>query len=256
MCRVHCTEGFALGSALCCYPGSALINTIHCASISRISWLAKVLVISMCIHCSTSQAWHWTKWYLHQSLHKRHMYQQCTYSKVSPDEHPSNLYVCTYIHVLCYYLAMYVFTVHMYVHHLHMHACKYSTSRSISHSTVYYMYIHVVHSYTCMYMYNVLTPWYRSCEEDEEIRYVDSLFTTERPGIGVVLIYMAVEGVVFFILTLLIEVSVLEERRGRREGKWERGRWKGRERYSQNLYKWISQELQLLSPRMALRPRC
>ena len=51
---------------------------------------------------------------------------------------------------------------------------------------------------------------------------MDNLFTTERPGIGVVLIYMAVEGVVFFIVTLLIEVNVRGEGRGkmrRREGK-------------------------------------
>lgn len=39
-----------------------------------------------------------------------------------------------------------------------------------------------------------------------DIRYVDNLFSLERPGIAILLIYMAIEGLVFFILTLIIEV--------------------------------------------------
>ena len=38
------------------------------------------------------------------------------------------------------------------------------------------------------------------------IRYVENPLSTDRPGIGVNLIYMAIEGVVFFALTLLLEV--------------------------------------------------
>ena len=37
-------------------------------------------------------------------------------------------------------------------------------------------------------------------------RYVDDIFSTSRPGVGVNLIYFFFEGVFFFLLTLLIEV--------------------------------------------------
>ena len=40
------------------------------------------------------------------------------------------------------------------------------------------------------------------------MRYVDNLFSLDRPGIGILFIYMSVEGLVFFILTLFIEVRV------------------------------------------------
>ena len=36
--------------------------------------------------------------------------------------------------------------------------------------------------------------------------YVDNPLDTRRPGIGMIYVYMFVEGVVFFILTLLIQV--------------------------------------------------
>ena len=39
-----------------------------------------------------------------------------------------------------------------------------------------------------------------------QLHYVDNVLTFERPGIGIILVYMAVEGVLFFILTILIEV--------------------------------------------------
>ena len=44
---------------------------------------------------------------------------------------------------------------------------------------------------------------------NDKVRYVDNPFSTDRPGVGVNLIYMAVEGLLFFMLTVLIEVCVL-----------------------------------------------
>ena len=44
---------------------------------------------------------------------------------------------------------------------------------------------------------------------DDSVRYVDDVFSTDRPGIGVNLIYMLLEGILFFTLTLLIEVSYM-----------------------------------------------
>ena len=44
---------------------------------------------------------------------------------------------------------------------------------------------------------------------DDSIRYVDDVFSTDRPGIGINLVYMFLEGILFFILTLLIEVSFI-----------------------------------------------
>jgi ATP-binding cassette subfamily A (ABC1) protein 3 len=43
------------------------------------------------------------------------------------------------------------------------------------------------------------------CDNDDMFRYVDDVFATERPGIGVNIVYLLLEGVFFFILTLLIE---------------------------------------------------
>jgi ATP-binding cassette subfamily A (ABC1) protein 3 len=45
----------------------------------------------------------------------------------------------------------------------------------------------------------------QSCAEND-VRYVDNLFSLDRPGIGLLFIYMAIEGLAFFILTLFIEV--------------------------------------------------
>ena len=39
-------------------------------------------------------------------------------------------------------------------------------------------------------------------------RYVDDVFSTARPGVGVNLVYFFLEGVFFFLLTLLIEVCL------------------------------------------------
>ena len=47
----------------------------------------------------------------------------------------------------------------------------------------------------------------RFCDLNDNTRYVDNVFSTDRPGIGVNLVYFALEGIFFFILTLLIEVS-------------------------------------------------
>ena len=45
----------------------------------------------------------------------------------------------------------------------------------------------------------------RSCAVNN-VHYVDNLFTIRRPGVGLVLLYMAIEGLFLFILTLIIEV--------------------------------------------------
>ena len=42
------------------------------------------------------------------------------------------------------------------------------------------------------------------------MRYVDNIFSLDRPGIGILLIYMSVEGLIFFILTLIIEVNITD----------------------------------------------
>jgi len=38
------------------------------------------------------------------------------------------------------------------------------------------------------------------------ITYVDSILQFDRPGIGIVSLYLGIEGVVFIIMTILIEV--------------------------------------------------
>ena len=43
----------------------------------------------------------------------------------------------------------------------------------------------------------------------DTIRYVDNPLSIDRPGVGVNLIYMTLEGVLFFALTLLLEVCFL-----------------------------------------------
>ena len=48
---------------------------------------------------------------------------------------------------------------------------------------------------------------------DDEVRYVDNVLSTTRPGVGVNIIYLLLEGVLFFILTLLIEVSQHKDER-------------------------------------------
>ena len=51
----------------------------------------------------------------------------------------------------------------------------------------------------------ILWPVLRSCAMNG-VRFVDNLFSLDRPGIGILLIYMSLEGIFFFLLTLLIEV--------------------------------------------------
>ena len=45
------------------------------------------------------------------------------------------------------------------------------------------------------------------CDNDDMFRYVDNVFSTDRPGIGLNIIYFVFEGIFFFLLTLLIEVD-------------------------------------------------
>lgn len=47
---------------------------------------------------------------------------------------------------------------------------------------------------------------YRFCANSTAFNYVDNPFEFNKPGIGLTLIYMFVEGIIFFILTLFIEV--------------------------------------------------
>ena len=49
----------------------------------------------------------------------------------------------------------------------------------------------------------------RVCEDNNAIRFVDSPFVLERPGVAVSFIYLAVEGVIFTLLTLVMEVCTL-----------------------------------------------
>lgn len=44
--------------------------------------------------------------------------------------------------------------------------------------------------------------------ERQNIRYTDHALDWERPGIGQMALYMFVEGIVLFVLVLLIEVRV------------------------------------------------
>ena len=50
---------------------------------------------------------------------------------------------------------------------------------------------------------------YRACEDIEEARYVDSIFSFSRPGIGITILYAVVECIIFFGLIWLFEVSPL-----------------------------------------------
>jgi hypothetical protein len=45
----------------------------------------------------------------------------------------------------------------------------------------------------------------RVCDNDDQFRYVDNIFSISRPGIGTNILYLVLEGFFFFILTLLIE---------------------------------------------------
>ena len=69
-----------------------------------------------------------------------------------------------------------------------------------------FLVMHVFH-FSCVYTFVFLLPIFSVCENDELLRYVDNVFSMSRPGIGLNLIYFSVEGLFFFILTLLIEVS-------------------------------------------------
>ena len=47
----------------------------------------------------------------------------------------------------------------------------------------------------------------RFCANSSTVAYVDNLLEFNKPGIGTTLLYMFVEGVVFFILTLIVQVN-------------------------------------------------
>ncbi len=49
------------------------------------------------------------------------------------------------------------------------------------------------------------------CANSTELRYVENPFDFERPGIGIVLLYMAIEGFVLLWFTLLLEVRITVE---------------------------------------------
>ena len=55
-------------------------------------------------------------------------------------------------------------------------------------------------------LYNTIL-YYRFCANSTTISYADNLLQLEKPGIGLTLIYMLVEGAVFFILTLFVQAS-------------------------------------------------
>ena len=62
-----------------------------------------------------------------------------------------------------------------------------------------------IHSLKCGYKFCLCFP--RFCASpSSQLHYVDNVLTFERPGIGIILVYMAAEGILFFILTMLIEV--------------------------------------------------
>ena len=52
------------------------------------------------------------------------------------------------------------------------------------------------------------------CDRTDSIQFVDNIFSLSRPGIGATLIYMGAEAIVFFALTLLVEVCVYRMRNG------------------------------------------
>jgi len=47
----------------------------------------------------------------------------------------------------------------------------------------------------------------RFCANNTLLRYVDNPLAFERPGIGVILLFMLLEGFILFLFTLALEVS-------------------------------------------------
>ena len=66
------------------------------------------------------------------------------------------------------------------------------------------MHIHVHLKYDRTYTCTSLS--FSVCDNDDQFRYVDNIFSISRPGIGTNILYLVLEGFFFFILTLLIEV--------------------------------------------------
>ena len=46
----------------------------------------------------------------------------------------------------------------------------------------------------------------RFCENNDAFDFADSLLEFHKPGVGLIFLYMSVEGIVFFIITLVIQV--------------------------------------------------
>lgn len=60
----------------------------------------------------------------------------------------------------------------------------------------------------CLCIIHIIYVCFRACDNNDNIRYVDNPLSIDRPGIGVNIIYMAMEGVLFIALTLLLEVRL------------------------------------------------
>ena len=59
--------------------------------------------------------------------------------------------------------------------------------------------------------FNVALLYFPSvCARNENIFFVDNVLAFSRPGIGITLIYMGVEAILFFAITLLVEVREIE----------------------------------------------
>ena len=56
------------------------------------------------------------------------------------------------------------------------------------------------------YNNNIRVLLFRFCENNDAFDFADSLLEFHKPGVGLVLLYMSVEGIVFFIITLIIQV--------------------------------------------------
>lgn len=53
---------------------------------------------------------------------------------------------------------------------------------------------------------DIIVSFCRFCEDNDTFDFANSLLEFHKPGVGLVLLYMSMEGIVFFIITLLIQV--------------------------------------------------
>ena len=61
--------------------------------------------------------------------------------------------------------------------------------------------------YTQVHVYGHFCSACSVCDNDDMFRYVDNVFSLDRPGIGLNILYFVFEGIFFFLLTMLIEVG-------------------------------------------------